>query len=166
MFPFGFCSVNVGQGLGEYDFDLAAPGRIEKACGNGGISLDQGQVHLYSCSANVTLLHCFHSVFPCQIWPGITPWFVSSRERSFWVDLRPGLCSYSKNGRAKILAGHSFFKASEWCEETSALFRPVLKFQWSKAFVPGMNLSWRREWCHWDFVSITVFFSRELLSHC
>lgn len=31
MFPFGFCSINVGQGLGKYSLDGAASGRIEKS---------------------------------------------------------------------------------------------------------------------------------------
>lgn len=30
MFPFGFCSVNIGQGLGEYDFDLAGLKELKK----------------------------------------------------------------------------------------------------------------------------------------
>lgn len=64
---------------------------------NGGVLLDQGQVRLYYCSANIILPHCFCSLFPCQIWPSITLWFVSSRECSFWIELCSVLCSCSKN---------------------------------------------------------------------
>lgn len=106
MFPFGFCSINVGQGLGKYDFDLAVPRRIERASDNGGVSLDQVQVVLYYL-ANIILLRCFYSLFPCQIWPSISPWFVSCREHSFWITFCTGLCSCSRNGHARILAGHS-----------------------------------------------------------
>lgn len=130
IIPFGFYSVSVGQGLDKYDFDLAAPRRIERASDNGEVSLDQGQIHLYYCSANVILLHCFCSLFPCQIWLSISPWFVSSREHSFWIEFCPGLCSCSKNRCAKILAGQSLS-----CVEIFASFRPALRFQWDGAFL-------------------------------
>lgn len=64
MFPFGFCSLSVE--LGKYDFDLAAPRKIERASDNG-VSLDQSQIHLYYCSANIILFYCSYSLFPCQI---------------------------------------------------------------------------------------------------
>lgn len=166
MFPFGFRSINVGQGLGKYNFDLAASGRIERANDNCGVSLGLDQVHLYYCSANVIQLHCFYNSFPCQIQPSITSWFVNSKAHSFWVQLRPGLCSCSKNGHAKILAGHS----SSW---VNSVRKPLPHSDPHWGFnemrhlcIMEMNCSRRREWCYWDFVSIIVFFSRELLSHC
>lgn len=116
------------------------------------------QVHLYYCSANVILLHCFCSLFPYQIWPGISPWFVSVRVHSFWVEFRPGLSSWSKNVHAKILAGHSL-----GCMNGTRKPQPHSDSHWHfnearHLCVMGMNYSQRRQWCHWDFVSIIVFF--------
>lgn len=144
----------------------AAPGRIERVMDSSGVSLGQSQVHLYSCSANVILLHCFYSLFPCQVQPSIISWFVSSKAHSFWIQLRPGLCSYHKNGHARLLAGHSLVRVNG-ARKPLPHSDPHWGFNEMRHLcVMEMNCSQRREWCHWDFVSVIVFFSREPLSHC
>ena len=65
----------------------------------------------------------------------IIPWFVSCGEWGCWIELHPGWYSRQQEQTCQDL-GWSVLKPYEWCEETSSPYSdPMLRFQWSEAFV-------------------------------
>lgn len=164
--PFQFLFNKCWAGIGQIRF-WAAPGRIERVSDNGGILLGQGQVHLSYCSANSFYFIASVIYSLVKSGPSITPWFVSSREQGCWIELLAGRCPCQQERTCQDL-GWSVLKPYEWCEESSL---PYSDRRWAfnevrHLCVVGMNRARRRECCHWDFVSIVVFFTRELFSHC
>ena len=134
---------------------------------NGAVLPDRGRVHLSCCSDHSFYFIASVIYFLVKSGLSLTPWFVSSRAWGCWIEFGPGWCSCQQKQMCQDL-GRSVLKPYEWCEETSL---PYSDKHWGfnearHLCVMGMNWAQRRECCCWDFVSIVLFFSRELFSHC